>query len=307
MRLVFLGTPEFAIPSLALLMKAFGVVGVVTQPDRPAGRGRRPLPPPVRKLAAELGIPVIQPEKVGSSQAMDTLKAWDPEAIVVAAFGQILPPSVLALPARGCLNVHASLLPRWRGASPIQAAILHGDSETGATIMLMDKGLDTGPILTQRSLSIRPDHTGGTMSAELADLGAALLVETLPRYFAGELLPRPQDDTLATLAPRLTRPDGRLDPNRSADQLQRQVRAYSPWPGTYLRGGEAEVAVLEAHAGDGQVDTAPGTLVEREGQPCLVTPSGWLVLDRLQLPGRRATDGPSFLRGQRRLLGTRFT
>jgi methionyl-tRNA formyltransferase len=303
MRVVFLGTPEFAVPSLTSLTRAFSVQGVVTQPDRPAGRGRRTQAPAVKRLALDLGLPVFQPEKIGSPQSVAALTSWGPDVIVVAAFGQILPSAVLALPPLGCVNVHASLLPRWRGASPIQAALLAGDAETGVTIMLMDKGLDTGPILSQRSVPIRPDHTGGSLGDELAVLGASLLVETLPRYSAGVLVPQPQQESLATVAPRLSRSHGRLDPREAAVRLHRQVIAYSPWPGTFLRAGEVEIGVLAAHAEESPVDAPPGTLIERAGRPYLATASGWLVLDGLQLPGRRPTDGVSFLNGQRRLLG----
>jgi methionyl-tRNA formyltransferase len=303
MRVVFLGTPDFSVPCLTSLTRAFAVQGVVTQPDRPAGRGRRTQAPAVKRLALDLGLPVIQPERIGSPEAVAALSSWAPDVIVVAAFGQILPSPVLAMPPLGCVNVHASLLPRWRGASPIQAALLHGDSETGVTIMLMDKGLDTGPILSQRSVPIRPDHTGGSLSDELAVLGASLLVETLLRYAAGELTPQPQEASLATVAPRLSRSDGRLDPREAALRLHRQVMAYSPWPGTFLRAGDVEVGILEAHAVEGPVEVPPGTLIDRAGRPHLATGSGWLVLDRLQMPGRRPTDGVSFLNGQRRLLG----
>jgi methionyl-tRNA formyltransferase len=194
-------------------------------------------------------------------------------------------------------------LPRWRGASPIQAALLHGDDETGVTLMLMDEGLDTGPLLTQRPVPIRLDHTAGTLSAELAELGADLLVESLPRYAAGGITPRPQNAADATSAPRLSRADGRLDPSRSADDLQRQLRAYTPWPGTFLRLGEVELAVLAAHTEPGPVDRPPGTLTERGGLPMLATASGWLALERVQVPGRTVVDGASFLNGHRHLLG----
>ena len=202
-RTVFMGSPEFALPSLQALTQTLPVVGVITQPDRPAGRGRVLTAPPVKLLAQSLGLPVIQPERMREPAAMEQLLAWAPDLIVVAAFGQILRPTVLDLPEYGCINVHASLLPRWRGAAPIQAAILVGDECTGVTIMRMDPGIDTGPILNQQSLPILPDDTTLSLSERLATLGAQLLMETLPAYLLGELQPQPQPDTGATYAPML--------------------------------------------------------------------------------------------------------
>ncbi len=187
-----MGSPEFALPTLRALAERYPVVGVVTQPDRPAGRGGTLKPPAVKQAALRLGLPVIQPEKLRQPEAMARLHAWAPDVIVVVAFGQILRPEVLDLPPFGCVNVHGSLLPRWRGAAPIQAAILAGDVETGITIMKMDAGVDTGPILSQRALPIAPDETGGSLFEKMSRLGAELLLETLPPYLAGELQPRPQ-------------------------------------------------------------------------------------------------------------------
>ncbi|HQJ11542.1 MAG TPA: methionyl-tRNA formyltransferase, partial [Anaerolineae bacterium] len=189
-RIVFMGTPKFALPTLEKLCDAYPVVGVVTQPDRPAGRGRRCVAPPVKQLAEAEGIPVFQPERLRTIEAIEHLRAWMPDLIVVAAFGQILPPAVLELPRFGALNVHSSLLPRWRGATPIQAALLAGDAVTGVTIMQMDAGLDTGPILAQREIPIYPDETAGELEERLAQLGAELLLEILPAYLSGELQPR---------------------------------------------------------------------------------------------------------------------
>src|ERR1041384_762811 len=186
-RVVFMGSPDFSLPTLKALAQNYEVVGVVTQPDRAAGRGRELKPPPVKVLAQELGIPIIQPEKLRQPEAMEQLHLWNPDLIVVAAFGQILRKDVLYLPRFGCVNVHASLLPRWRGAAPINAAILHGDEETGVTIMKMDVGLDTGPILTQRSIPLTRDDTAGSVFQKLSQLGADLLIETLPDYLSGKL------------------------------------------------------------------------------------------------------------------------
>ncbi|MEN6556306.1 MAG: methionyl-tRNA formyltransferase, partial [Anaerolineaceae bacterium] len=233
-RVIFMGSPDFALPTLEELHNNTQVVGVVTQPDRPAGRGRQPMPCPVKQLADHLRIPVFQPLSLRKPGALEQLEAWQPDLIVVAAFGQILPKSVLALPPKGCLNVHASLLPRWRGASPIQAAILAGDERSGVTIMLMEEGLDTGPILTQRTVPIRPGTTGAELSQQLAFLGAATLTEILPSYLSGMLAPLMQADSLATYAPMLKKSDGLLDFHQPALTLTRKVHAYFPWPGTYF-------------------------------------------------------------------------
>jgi len=202
-KIVFMGSPDFALFTLRALNDNYPIAGVVTQPDRAAGRGRELKPPPVKRLALELGIPVIQPEKLRLPEAMEQLHTWAPDLIVVAAFGQILRQDVLDLPPFGCINVHASLLPRWRGAAPINAAILHGDEETGITIMKMDAGLDTGPILSQRSVRIRPDETAGSLFETLSTLGADLLLDTLPGYLADEIEPCPQPEAGVTYAPML--------------------------------------------------------------------------------------------------------
>ena len=242
-----MGSPDFALSTLRALHENYTVVGVVTQPDRAAGRGRELKPPPVKTLALELDIPVIQPEKLRDPEAMEQLRAWSPDVIVVAAFGQILRQDVLDLPKFGCINVHASLLPRWRGAAPINAAILHGDEETGITIMKMDAGLDTGPILTQRSVRIQPDETAGSLFETLSQLGADLLLETLPGYISGEIKPSPQPEEGATYAPMLKKEDGLLDFSRPAEELERKVRAFNPWPGTYFDWDGGRLKVHKAH------------------------------------------------------------
>jgi methionyl-tRNA formyltransferase len=303
-RIVFLGTPAFAVPSLRALAERFPVVGVVTQPERPAGRGRRLHPTPVKVTSLELGLPLLEPVSIASAEASAALKAWAPDLIVVAAYGQILRKPILGLPPRGCLNVHASLLPRWRGASPVQHVLLHGDSETGVTLMKMDEGLDTGPLLGQRVHPIRIDHTAGSLGDELADLGARLLVESLPAYFAGDLHPVEQDDRLATYAPRLKRTDGLLDPRRTAEELHRKVRAFDPWPGTYLQWGDGELSVVTARVEQEPVRVPPGIVEVRGGLPALATAGGWLILERVQLPGRKPMEGAAFLRGQPRLRGS---
>lgn len=295
-RVVFMGSPDFALPTLKALHCAFSVVGVVTQPDRPAGRGRKRQPPDVKILADELGLPIIQPASLKDPEALHQLEDWSPDVIVVAAFGQILREPVLNLPPFGCLNVHASLLPRWRGAAPVQAAVLH-DDVTGVTIMKMDKGLDTGPILTQRILPLPEDATAGEMFDKLAEVGADLLVETLPKYMYGEILPKPQDDAQATYAPRLKKEDGKLDFNQPAAFLARMVRAYNPWPGAFQFFRGTRLKVHLAHAENAAQNTLPGERYVLEGKPAWGTIEGLLVLDQVQLAGRNRVLGEAFLRG----------
>ncbi len=296
-RVVFMGSPDFALPTLEELHRRTQVVGVVTQPDRPAGRGRLLMPCPVRQLAEKLEIPVFQPLSLRKPDALEQLSAWQPDLIVVAAFGQILPKNVLALPPKGCLNVHASLLPRWRGASPIQAAILAGDERSGVTIMLMEEGLDTGPILAQRTVPIRPGTTGAELSQQLSFLGAATLIEILPSYLSGMLAPLTQADGLATYAPLLKRSDGLLDFTQSALALTRKVHAYSPWPGTYFILNGKQIKVLDAHPHDTFESEVEGRYIVN-GLPAVGTSEGLLVLDQLQPEGKRGMSGGAFLNGQ---------
>jgi methionyl-tRNA formyltransferase len=297
-RIVFMGSPEFALPSLQALAEAFHVVGVVTQPDRPAGRGRQLTPPAVKVLAASLGLPVIQPARLKEPQAMEQLHSWRPDVIVVAAFGQILRPAVLDLPPFGCVNVHASLLPRWRGAAPIQAAILSGDTETGVTLMRMDAGLDTGPILSQQSTPIHATDTAGSLSDRLAEMGSTLLIETLPAYVSGKITPQPQDDALATLAPKLEKSAGELDFTQTAVQLARAVRAYNPWPGAYLNWHKQRLNLYKARPAPGNKGR-PGERTIHENFPAIVTGDGLLVLELLQPAGKPKMSGDDFLRGAR--------
>jgi len=299
-RIVFMGSPDFALPSLRALDEHFCVVGVVTQPDRPAGRGREMRPPDVKVLAEELALPVIQPKTLKSQEALAQLEVWAPDVIVVAAFGQILREAVLNLPPFGCVNVHASLLPRWRGASPVQAAVLNDDM-TGVTIMMMEKGLDTGPILSQRVVEILADQTAGELFDELAEMGAELLVETLPGYLSGEIVPQPQDDSLATYAPKIEKADGELDLAEPADFLARMVRAYSPWPGTFQFFEEAYLKVHRASAVLFR-NAVPGKRYIYEDKPAWGTGEGLLVLDEVQLAGKSKVSGEAFLRGAKNWL-----
>lgn len=294
-RIVFMGSPDFALPTLRALHEGFKVVGVVTQPDRPAGRGQRMQPPEVKELAQSLGLPIIQPVSLRDPDATDQVRAWAPDVIVVAAFGQILRQDILDLPPFGCLNVHASLLPRWRGAAPVQAAILN-DEETGVTIMKMDRGLDTGPILTQRSIPISEEMTAGILFDLLAQMGADLLVKTLPEYINGEVVPQPQNENEATYAPRLQKADGRLDFYEPAQVLARKVRASNPWPGAFSFYEGERLKIYRAYA-DAHQYSEPGKRVVVDDKPAFGTLKGVLVLEEVQLAGKSRVSGADFLRG----------
>jgi len=294
-RIVFMGSPDFALPTLNALHEKFDVVGVVTQPDRPAGRGRRIQPPEVKELAQLLGLPVIQPVSLRDTVAMDQIRAWSPDVIVVAAFGQILRQDILDLPSFGCLNVHASLLPRWRGAAPVQAAILN-DEVTGVTIMKMDRGLDTGPILSQESLPITDEMTAGILFDILAQKGADLLVKTLPDYMNGEIIPQSQNEDEATYAPRLQKEDGRLDFSEPARFLARKVRAFHPWPGAFSFYEGERLKIYRAYA-DEHLNFVPGKRIIVDDKPAIGTVKGVLVLEEVQLAGKSRVSGADFLRG----------
>jgi methionyl-tRNA formyltransferase len=296
-----MGSPEFALPSLRALAAQYQVVGVVTQPDRASGRGRELKAPLVKTLALELNIPIIQPEKLRAPEAMSQLRDWNPDLIVVAAFGQILKPDVLELPRFSCINVHASLLPRWRGAAPINAAILAGDEETGVTIMKMDAGLDTGAILTQRAFRLMPDVTAGEAFDALSTLGADLLLATLPDYLSGKLTPTPQPEEGVTYAPMLKKEDGRLDFTRPAQELERRVRAMNPWPGAWMEYNGEPLKVLKTRAGIlfTSMVQSPGTRLLAGNLPAVMTSNGALFLEEVQPPGKKPMDGRSFLAGGR--------
>jgi methionyl-tRNA formyltransferase len=306
-RVVFMGTPGFAVPLLEALANAHRVVGVVTQPDRPAGRGRRLTPSPVKEVALERGLLLYQPQSLRTPEAVAQLVAWDPDVIVVAAFGQILRQNVLDLPPHGCLNVHASLLPRWRGAAPAPAAILAGDEVSGVTIMRMDAGLDTGPTLAQREEPIRPGDTRATLEDRLARLGAESLVEALPAYLAGDLLPRPQPVEGVTYARQLRKEDGRLDWSHAAVELDRRVRAFTPWPGAFTTWRGRRLKVLRAvPLPEWRGDVSPGTVLTLADGLAIATGEGALRLEEVQLAGKRPMDVTTFLRGQRDFLGSQL-
>lgn len=310
MRVVFFGTPEFAVPSLEALVSAgHEIAAVVTQPDRPAGRGRTPIPPPVKLAALAHQIPVLQPESLRQPEAIAPLRALAPDVIVVAAFGEILRKAVLDLPPLGCVNVHPSLLPSLRGPSPIAGAILAGLDVTGVTIMSIEPRMDAGPILAQRPEPIRPDDTTGSLSDRLARIGAQLLVETLPRWAAGEIHPQPQDESRATYTRIITKDDGWIDWSLPAEQIARQVRAYDPWPGTFTLFHGQLLKVLAASATPDRFTAPPGTVLGLLPRPdgdalAIATGQGVLLVTRLQLAGRKPVSAAEFARGQRDLVGT---
>ena len=295
LRLAFMGTPDFAVPSLAALRAAgHDVACVYSQPPRPAGRGQRPQPSPVQQAAEAAGIAVRVPVRLDDA-AVAEFVALGLDAAVVAAYGLILPKAVLAAPRLGCLNVHASLLPRWRGAAPIQRAILAGDSATGITIMQMDEGLDTGAILATEAVPIGPETTAQQLHDTLAALGARLLVETLDRVAQGRVAPKPQPAADATYARKLKREEGALDWRRSAGELERAVRAFDPWPGAWFEHGRDRVRVLAAELADAKPDAAPGTVID--DRLAVACGEGALRPLTLQRAGRAPQKVDAFLRG----------
>lgn len=302
-RTVFMGTPEFAVPSLEALAARYPVIGVVTQPDRPAGRGRQVAEPPVKRRALAAGLAVLQPNRLRDAGVFEQLAAWAPDLIVVAAYGQILPPAWLALPRFGCVNVHASLLPRWRGAAPVAAALLAGDAQTGVTLMQMEAGLDTGPILAQKPMAIRPDDTTATLTERLGRAGADLLLACLPKLLTGELPGQPQDQAQATYAPQLRKEAGRLDFGRPAVELERQIRAYSPWPGAFATWHDGRLKVVKARVLEtSQAEPAGRVFAAVEG-PAVACGDGALLLETVQPAGRKPMAGLEYLRGARHLIG----
>jgi methionyl-tRNA formyltransferase len=307
LRVVFMGSPAFAVPALeGLLAAGHEVALVLAQPDRPAGRGRQPTPPPVAAFAREHGLPLFQPPSLKPPESYRRVRAAAPEVIVVAAYGLILRREVLDLPPLGCLNVHASLLPRHRGASPISAAILAGDAETGVCLMRMELGLDTGPVLACRSTPIGPADDTPALTDRLARLGRDLLVETLPHWAAGEITAMPQDDSLATYAPKIGRDDARLDWTLPAEELGRRVRAYRGWPDAFTSWQGKQLKVLAARAAPAAQPLTPGhVLLVSDGvqRPAVMTGDGLLVLDTVALEGKRPTDGADFARGYRAFAG----
>lgn len=306
MRLLFMGSPEFALPALKALDQQFNVIGVFTQPDRKAGRGRRLQSPPVKELSEKLGIPVYQPSSLKKPETQDLIQGLAPDAIIVTAYGKILPNEILTIPTIACVNIHASLLPRWRGAAPIQASILAGDEITGVSIMRMDPGLDTGPIYQQASIKIFPDETSGELSKRLAILGAETLMKVLPAIFKNKLKEQAQDDSIATYAPMLKKTDGLLIFSHPAISLARQVRAYEPWPSSFFIWKGSRIVVREAEAVI-EGDYSPGKCLEYNRLPAIASDPGILVLHTIQPAGKRAMPGDTFLNGAKDFTDGRIT
>jgi methionyl-tRNA formyltransferase len=308
-RVVFMGTPEFAVPSLeALIRSTYQVVAVYTQPDRKAGRGQGIAFSPVKQLALSQGLEVVQPDSLRATGAIDKLASFTPDLIVVAAFGQILPQEVLALPKSGCINVHPSLLPRYRGASPIATAILQGDEITGVTIMLLDIGMDTGPILSQKDVSISADDTAGSLTAKLARVGAQLLMETLPLWIDGRITPRPQEESRASYSAVINKGDGEIDWRLPAVELWRRARAFDPWPGCYARWQGKRLNLRKVVPLQGDEPGEPGKVIALyPPAPAVVgveTGDGVLGLLGVQLEGKREMSADEFVRGQREFIGS---
>lgn len=306
-RLLFAGTPEFAVPALSgLVSEGWTIAGVYTQPDRPAGRGRKTQPSPVKQIALEAGLPLLQPSSFRDPGALDSLRALRPDLMVVAAYGLILPDAVLSCPRLGCINIHASLLPRWRGAAPIQRAILAGDSHTGISLMQMERGLDTGPVIATQTTSISATDTGGSLHDRLAAIGAKLLLDQLPLIIDQAITPSVQDRQCATYATKLTKDEAWIDWHRPALEIERQVRAFDPWPVAQTRCGNETLRIWAAEpiSDQHQAGVDPGTVLSTGPTGIEVaTGSGRLRISRVQLAGKRPIAASDFANA-RRLDGT---
>ena len=305
MRILFIGTGEIGVPALRALRESpeHELIGVVTQPDKPVGREQRITAPPIKEPVATAGVPILQPQRIKTPAAIEQLQALHPDVILVMAYGQILPRAVLDIPRLACLNLHASLLPRWRGAAPIQAAIAAGDTKTGITVMYMDEGLDTGDVLLRREIEIDPSETGGSLHDRLGEIAPAALLEALNLLANGSAPRTPQDSTAATHAPKLNRESGRIDWSEPAETIERRIRAYNPWPGASTSVTTAEdkprtlkifaASVVEKHG-------APGTILQSDGHDLVVaTGDRALSLQELQLDGKRRMSAADFIRGNR--------
>ena len=313
LRLVFMGTPEFAVPALqALLESEDTVVGVVCQPDKPAGRRLDLHAPPVKDCAYAHAVPIFQPQKIRTPEALEHLQSWQPDLIVVAAYGKILPKTILDLPACGCINIHASLLPKYRGAAPMQWAIAHGETHSGVTIMQVSEELDAGDILLQKSVALKPDETGGSLHDTLATLGAQALMEAMALFKQGKLVATPQDKDAVTYAPLLKKEDGEIDWTHSAVSIERRIRAFHPWPSSYTWLGNKRLKILAAYLPPLSPpqwggSAAPGTIINRQDKVLTVaTGQGSLTLARVQLEGKKAMPIAAFLAGHALKPGDRF-
>ena len=299
MRIVFMGAGEIGVPTLqALLNSEHEVVGVVTQPDKPVGRSQLIEPPPIKKALSGTNIPVLQPARIKDRQAIEEIRALRPDVMVVMAYGQILPRGVLEIPEIACLNLHASLLPRWRGAAPIQAAIAAGDREIGITVMYMDEGLDTGDILLQRTIDILPADTGGALHDRLAGVAPETLLESLDLLAKGKAPRTPQDNAVATYAPKLKREDGKIDWSDPADAIERKIRAFDPWPGAFMTvstDGTRNLKIFSATVID--LRGKPGKILRSENELVVAAGEDALSLGEVQLEGKRRMSAMEFLRG----------
>jgi methionyl-tRNA formyltransferase len=300
MRIVFIGTGEIGVPTLQALLKSeHEVVGVVTQPDKPVGRAQLIEPPPIKTALATTNIPTLQPSRIKDRQAIEKIRALEPDVIVVMAYGQILPRDILEIPKIACLNLHASLLPRWRGAAPIQASIAAGDRETGITVMYMDEGLDTGDILLQRTIEILPADTGGSLRDRLAKVAPEALLESLELLAKGRAPRTPQDNAFATYAPKLKREDGKIDWSDPADKIERQIRAFDPWPGAFMKFAGRNLKIFSAVVVD--LRGKPGEILRDEKELVVAAGEDAVSLGDVQLEGKRRMAAAEFLRGYRTL------
>lgn len=297
-RSVFFGTPEIAVASLNALHEVSDVVGVVTQPDRPSGRGMELSAPAVKRRALELGISVTQPVKVRTGELRSWLEALQADVFVVLAYGRILPPDILAVPPKGALNLHASLLPKYRGAAPIQWSIVHGDTETGISLMQMDEGLDTGAVLSRHAIPIGDEETAGELAERLSALAADVVKRDLPRVMRGELTAEPQDHAQATHARPLEREDGRVAFEQPARQIANLVRGLSPKPGAFTTVGEKTLRLLKVRASDAVLDAPAGSVVIQGGTPWVATAAGSLEIVSAKLEGKRESSGRDLVNGR---------
>ncbi|MGB1287911.1 MAG: methionyl-tRNA formyltransferase [Aggregatilineales bacterium] len=303
-KVIFMGTPDFAVPTLKALIAHHDVIGVVTQPDRPAGRGGKVRQSPVKQLALDNDIRVYQPERLRRKKAIQMLLDWQteiPDVYVVAAFGQILPQKVLDIPKHGSINIHGSLLPRWRGAAPIHAAIRAGDEETGITIMQMDAGLDTGDMLSKQAIPILSTDTGQTVHDKLSQLGADLLIETLPGYLSGDVQPQAQNDDESTYAPQIDKSEGQIDWSQDAATIERLVRAFTPWPGTYTFWDDTQLKIHSGTIGGGNAE--PGKVIEYNGVIAIGTGDGLYLPQVVQLAGKKRMTTTDFVNGYQDFVG----
>ena len=308
LKVVFMGTPVFAVPALTALIDAnCDIVGVYTRPDRQAGRGRRLAAPPVKQAAIERGLPIFQPASLRrDAEARRRIASLRPDLIVVVAYGLFLPADTLAVPPLGALNIHPSLLPRHRGPSPVATAILQGDATTGATVILLDEGMDSGPIVAQQQTAIRAEEATPELTARLFEMGARLLTDILPRWRVNDIAPTPQNEAHATITSLLTREDGAIDWNRPAASIARQVRAYHPWPGSSTRWNDKRLKIIQASALELDTGSAPGAVVALPQGIGVATGNGALLLRRIQLEGRQATDISDFMRGYSDFTGSQL-